>query len=198
MAILVPDKMSFSGPSASGAEGAFMIEPILNSPYPSWILCRERMQYWFHLDHRGFWFIPKAGNLHLVIELMDWVEKTLGLSDNTKFYQENTAKNVVFVEPSRFWLDCEMKKNVMTLFLRVANCYANLITERTIFKAIQAYPYANLTLPALDRFFAGFTHYVGPPLIPNPGGNIIFMGWYSTFLNKDIAFTKTLLKLPGV
>lgn len=214
MARLLDTLKMFSQSHSQSSPGGFATDVLCNSSdwegypiqfWPGWTHCREVFQLQFTLDQEGFWYFLKRGELDAVIEFMTYIERMLGITadQETTFQQAGKERRKIesgrlfFVTPSPFWKADDMRKNMLTLFLRVARIYANQDGERSFIKAMEEYEYTNKTKPALERFFLGFTKYVGPDLEPvDDDSTYISMGWFQQFAGLDSIEVKSLLKLP--
>jgi hypothetical protein len=198
MAILSDERRAFPFENVSPGYGNFAVGyRNENNSWNGWQTCREVMQLQFKLENPGLWFSYEAKELEGILEFMTWVERTLQIHDRTRFYLTEPVKYYAWVEPAWFWRSSEMRKNLFTMFLRNGRFYGAQTGPKSITQALLAYTYSKGTMLALERFFAGFTKYVGPDLVASfPNLSYIKMGWYSQFVNGTAPYIRDNLKAP--
>jgi hypothetical protein len=81
-------------------------------------------------------------------------EEILGVSNSE--IGPTQRKTISHILPSDFWVNCPMRRSLFSILLRVALKYEGDFDE-----AVEKNHYAQKTKPAIERFFAGYTHYTG-------------------------------------
>ena len=117
--------------------GMFSIYPPEDDRYfgSYWDTCREQFAKKF-LEHSFGFFLSTNENTIAVPVFISSCENLLQLNKKTIFF-ETDMKNVIFLRPSQFWMDCYMKRSLFTLLCRIGIFYKNkTITLRCSHKLI--------------------------------------------------------------
>lgn len=165
-----------------------------------WDHCREQFLGKMSANMIGFYFSHHEQKSDHVAFFINKFEKILKLScENISFsnFRKTYIDNIIWIEPSLFWLECLFKRSLLTLLLR---CSLNFDTTKCNFEdcLFGEYPECKLakdTKNALIRFMFGFTTYKGmlPHFCANGSSTLIRHGWHSEFANADISNVKNKL-----
>ena len=181
--------------------GMFSIYPPEDDRYfgSYWDTCREQFAKKF-LEHSFGFFLSTNENTIAVPVFISSCENLLQLNKKTIFF-ETDMKNVIFLRPSQFWMDCYMKRSLFTLLCRIGIFYKNKNFENQLFGEVEdvkiekisdCYKFARNTKPAIMRFFGGYNQYIGF----GPDRDDIFPekhGWVQEFQNKNHDYIKKVL-----
>jgi len=143
----------------------------INKTRIEWVACRDRFFKLLKPNMGGFYFSHKPEKLSNVIAFIQRTEKILDV-EPSEFHATNKS-HATWIEPS-FWMDCHIKRSLLTLLIRAGFNYNLLFGdyEETLFSE----PYLNKTRLAVMRFLFGFTKY-------NAAGYP--KGWYDSFHQKE-------------
>lgn len=163
--------------------GSFSLEEPIN-----WQKCRETFANSFVPNIPGFYFSYSTDRIDISDSIYNFISKTediLRISDvnldSTKISKTN-RNFAIWVEPSSFWKECEIKRSLFTIFLRCGINYSDNDYE----KALLSQKYVQDTIIAVKRFLLGFTCY-------NNGLYPLKRGWVNTFINLKKDDVKTIL-----
>jgi len=165
--------------------GSFAIdEPTIN-----WYKCREQFANRFGKDCEGMFFSHERGHEHSerVAWFMAIVEEILDLKERSE-YAKCTKNFAMWLRPSSFWLDCEMKRSLFTILLRSGLEFD--IKKNNFESALFSVNYSSETKLAVMRFLFGFTKYAPDPTIG------CVKGWWSAFKDKTEDQVKKQLVWP--
>jgi hypothetical protein len=152
----------------------------------NWHSCRDKVQVVLNPSlERGLLFTHNPGMEVHIAAFINKIENIIELRQQTIFQRTDLPK-VLRLQLSPFWLSSFMRKSFITLLLRCGARY-NSVNDN-FQQALQSINYARDTQPAIARFLAGFTHYVGVPTTD------MTMGWHRIFLHKNANFARELLK----
>lgn len=167
-----------------------------------WDHCREQFLGKMSTNMIGFYFSHHDQKADHVACFINKFEKVLKMScDNFIYsnYRKTEKENIIWIEPSLFWLDCLFKRSLLTLLLR---CSLNFDIIKNNFDdcLFGQFPECKLakdTKNALIRFMFGFTTYKGmlPHFCANANSTLIRHGWHSEFANADVSTVKNKLVL---
>lgn len=104
-----------------------------------------------------------------VAEFIGRIEEILKLRNKTEV-GPTQRRIICWLEVAPFWMAQSMRRSLFTSLLRAATEYTGDFE-----KAIESQKYLRETNLALERFFAGYTHYTGR-----------LYGWYNVFGPKII------------
>lgn len=144
----------------------------------SWIRCREYFLKSFNENQKGLFFSYHDDEYKRVAKFLNKTEEILvfaGLQsfEKSKFFETN-LNFAMWIEPSKFWMRCFMKRSLLTIFLRCGLNY-NENYEEALFST----EHSRKTKLAIKRFLYGFTNYSSRcKIIKNKG-------WVSFFKNKN-------------
>ena len=186
--------MSYGSPPP----GNFALEPISTKSI-HWDHCREQFAPKFNSSIRGFYFSHPNEKHHNVGEFLTKFEEILECKNFSTFCKTSRS-SILWVEPSRFWLDCQMKKSLLTIILRCGINY-NLDSENfdaALFDEIYIKEniWARETKKAILRFLFGFTKFTGKYIEVLEGTTIIKHGWKEEFCSLSEQDIRQRLILP--
>ena len=186
--------MSYGSPPP----GNYAMEP----PPPKsihWDHCREQFAPKFNSDTRGFYFSHHTDKHQNVGEFLTKIEEIINLKDFSTFCKTSRS-TILWVEPSRFWLDCQMKRSLLTILLR---CGQNYNFDLDNFDAalfddiyIKENQWARETKKAILRFLFGFTKFTGEYIAVTETTTIIKHGWREEFVTQKEQYIREKLILP--
>lgn len=163
----------------------------------TWEKCREQFSYKFTEVLQGFYFchVPLEG--YNVASFIAKTEEIIGFVDFLHSYAssqfcQTDRENVLWVEPSRFWSKCEMRRQLFTILLRSGMNYNPAINnyEQALWsKDKMGNNYALETQLAIMRFLFGFTQYVNDVVNYKTG-------WWTTFKDRPEQTVRKLLVRP--
>lgn len=144
----------------------------------SWIRCREYFLKSFNENHKGLFFSYREEEYKNVINFLNKTEEILIFSalqsfEKSKFFETN-LNFAIWIEPSKFWMKCFMKRSLLTIFLRCGLNYRSNYEE-----ALFSLEHTRKTKLAIKRFLYGFTNYSSKCKITRN------KGWVSLFKNKS-------------
>ena len=161
-------------------------------PTVEWFKCREQ----FHRkmtesNNSDFYFAHLPDQEKSIACFIAKVEEVIALNfplEKTNFCQTN--KNyALWVDPSSFWKECNVKLSLLTIFLRIGMFYdpssdnfdEAFIAQNAAYTESSAARNGD-TPAAIERFLYGFTKFV--PL--NEDEAKLDVGWVNLFKNKTI------------
>ena len=134
-----------------------------------WYKCRDLWQT--RMGKTDLFFLAhESGKSKNIIEFMKIVEEKLNLADRSQ-YGFTQKKFIIYIRPSKWWLQRAIKKSLYTILLRCGSNYLPL--KNNFYDALQSEKYLIDTKYALDRFLSGYTNYHGK-----------VRGWYNQFFLK--------------
>lgn len=196
------DMRAFKQPYSLPPVGNFALE-VEPPKAPHWDHCREQFAAKFNESVEGFYYSVHPNGAEDVACFLVKCEEVVGIKDLKKSYQHSTfcktGKNtILWVSPSMFWLDCEMKRSLLTVFLR---CGLNYNHEKDNFddalfsENYKENKYARETRAAIMRFLFGFTKWTD-----RPKERTEYMsskhGWHEEFRCQDNVGVRKKLALP--
>ena len=138
--------------------------------------CREYFQDESWGLRRMFFAHKPSKGKHVAAFIGD-AEDRLGITDHS-FFGPTQRYNIMWMMPSRWWMDAEMKRSLFTCLLRCGYGYNPL---RPNFEdALWSQKYMRQTEYAVRRFFNGHTRYMGKS-IPCYDDVADRVGWYDEF-----------------
>ena len=164
---------------------------------PSWDHCREQFAYKLNVETTGFFFSHNANQSDNVAGFMAKSEEILDLPERSK-YRTTDRDIVTWVEPARFWMNCWLKRSLLTIFLRCGMHYdpaADNFEDALWGPGVpgdKSREYVKLTKPAVMRFMFGFTKFV-PGDIVEPTGALQKDLWVEVFKECSVKKLKMLL-----
>ena len=151
----------------------------LDKPELNWEVCRENFSKFF--PNKGFFFSHEPKQGECIVLFLEKIEKILSLRSKSKYAKTN-LNFALWIEPAPFWLDCHMRKSLLTLFLRAGIKYHP--QEDNFQEALLSQNFIASSKNAVYRFLFGFTEFQGYPKMAVGIGK----GWNSYFKNKPDAF----------
>lgn len=166
-----------------------------------WHHCREQFAVVYTQHTPGFFFSHPPEKGENIAEFLNKFEQILGLEGLNSPYPYSTfagtgCHSVLWVEPSRFWSSCQMRRSLLTVLLRCGINYQNNFDEALFSDQYEQNLYARETKNALLRFMFGFTRYTGN--FPPPGSytSVLKHGWKEEFFKMDDAAIRRQLVAP--
>jgi hypothetical protein len=165
----------------------------------SWEKCREEFAKKFTCGQAGLFFATREATPGDVLDIAAFLLKTeaiidlpsLGLPHST-FFRTDNAK-AIWVQPSAFWMVCEMRRQVLTIFLRAGLNYA--VLKDNYEDALWAEERARESKRAIMRFLFGYVRFI-PGDIAFGEQYAVRVGWVTTFGHKDDDAIRKQLVLP--
>lgn len=154
--------------------------------------CRERFAKSFVHDTIGFYVLHKRGYNKNVAAFLLRTESILGIESKSEFATTN-RQTILWVQPSMFWKECQMKRSLLTILVRCGNNY--FLDEDNYEDALFGHEYIVPTRRAMTRFLFGFTKYVGPDI--STESSVQIKGWKSIFDGKSEEVVKSMLIWPN-
>lgn len=149
----------------------------------NWHHCREEFSKIFTKNSKGLYFscIDKEENVCAFIEKTEEIlmKGALLSIDQSKFFKTN-YNFAIWIEPSNFWMRCNMKRSLFTMLLRCGIFYNYNNYEDAIFNGNE---YSKITKNAIKRFLFGFTNCNKKQSFEGLG-----KGWASFFSNVNDSF----------
>lgn len=181
------DKRIFVSVNVEAQPGHFALE---DTPL-KWENCRERFHKAFIETTDGFYFKHHPGQSCNVASFILKTESILNESIFSRFAETN-RDTIMWIEPSKFWKCCQMRRSLLTILLRCGMLYEldKDNYEEALFKQEFIVP----TKRAVMRFLYGFTKYFGPDLTTNT--TVQISGWKAIFEAKNEADIKQMLVWP--
>lgn len=180
--------------------GQFALEPDINKTI-SWDHCREQFLGKMNVDMKGFYFSHQSHKSEDVAIFLKTIEKILEINiEEISFskFCKTDKDHIMWIEPSSFWMDCILKKSLLTLLLRVSLNFDKIKNnfDECIFGEYSENKLLKETKSAFVRFMFGFTKFDGvlPMAATNPTSNLIRHGWHGEFNYNDLAMVKRKLK----
>lgn len=171
----------------------------------NWHNCREKFLACFFSNSKGFFFSHINNNNEDIAGFIIKCEKIIQNSDNRIFentyFKKTCDEKIIWIQPSCFWLDCIIKRSLLTLLLRCSLNYK--ISEDNFDNCFFSEEFkenklARDTKNAIIRFFHGFTEFTGSQLISPDTDNqsIIKQGWHFEFTERPLLYLKQKLQKP--
>lgn len=158
------DKGSFASVKGVRYDGSWVADEFM--------YCREYFQEESHGLRRMFYVCERHKSRH-VTALISKVEDMIGVKPRS-YMGPTQRNNIMWIMPSPWWVEAEMKRSLFTALLRLGEKYQ---PEEDNFESLlfgQEYGTFNLytrtTEYAVRRFFKGYTRYMGSQ-----------DGWYHQF-----------------
>jgi hypothetical protein len=174
------------------------------SPKPIvWDNCREQFLGKMSSNMSGFYFSHHDFKSENVANFIAKFEEVICMSGTTmqySYFRRTDKINIIWIIPSNFWLDCILKRSLLTLLLRCSLNFdmKNENFEDCLFGDYSECRLAKETKNAIIRFMFGFTKYQGflPQVFMNGSSTLIRHGWHSEFVGADLSVIKNKLILP--
>lgn len=156
------------------------------------VYCREIFQD-FSGSLRRILFCHKPNKSRHIAAFMGKIEDKLKLK-NRSFFGPTQRYNVMWIMPSQWWMDREIKRSLFTCLLRCGWSYDPL--RNNFYEALWSQQYTSETKYAVQRFLRGYTRYTG-------SHNYAYdqrIGWHDTFrwggcrFEEDSPFAAALSK----
>lgn len=162
-----------------------------------WDHCREQFASKFNEITPGFFFSHPPGKSLDVGEFVAKFESITGFKQPSTFSETN-KDNILWTEPSRTWLDCQMKRSLLTIILR---CGMNYVVDEdnfddALFGDHKESVYVKETRSATLRFMFGFTRFTGNIAAITSSTSVVKHGWREEFKPLDDSTIRRRLVLP--
>lgn len=167
-------------------DGSFGID---EEPY-RFETCRERFGRQWDENTKGFYLTHPVNKGYSVATFLKKTEIILKLTEFSEYALTN-RDNILWIEPSKFWMSCRMRRSLLTILVRAGMVYEP--KEDNYEEALFTERWAKPTKRAVMRFLYGFTKYIGPTI---ENQNIETRGWKYVFDNHDEQFVKDCLVWP--
>lgn len=190
MAVFLPNKHFKQIYATTPPKGNFAIDkdPVF------WDHCREQFAPKFTQDIKGFYFSHPADKGINIAEFLEKFEIVSGFHENSRFSRTNKPE-VLWVMPSKLWLNCELKRSLLTIILRCGFNYNGENFDDALFSPrFDETLYVRDTKLAVMRFMFGFTFFTGT--YKNTSNTIHKHGWREEFQNLEEPVIKKLLVRP--
>jgi hypothetical protein len=160
-----------------------------------WDYCREQFAAKFNEFTSGFYFSHPKGKSYDVVNFFHKFETIVGISEMST-YAKTDKESILWVVPSEFWKDCQMKRSLMTIIIR---CGINYDSSKdnfddALFGDYKESVYVKETRSAILRFMFGFTKFTG--MLAPPTSTVIKHGWREEFQKLDDSVIRRRLILP--
>jgi hypothetical protein len=204
-------KKDFKQPYGAPPPGQFALD-VEHPQAPHWDHCREQFAPKWDANVTGFYFSIQKGQSESVAGFICKAETVLNLENlKTSFarsaFSKTDRETVMWIEPSLFWRECEMRRSLFTILIRCGMIYDpdRDDFEQTLFgdptflcstddKPHKAQEYARETRLAVQRFFFGFTKFVKQDFTSMDYA--YKTGWHTVFREKELATIRKMLVLP--
>lgn len=170
---------------------------------PHWDHCREQFANKFTEDMLGFYFSHHPGKSEDVAAFLTKCELIIGIDSFQKPYELSLFKKterdtILWIEPSRFWMSCPMKRSLLTAFLRCGlnyNSQADNFDDALFSLEFKENKHVRDTKSAVLRFLFGFTRFTGRINQQTPY-SIGKHGWVAEFEKDDNSNVRKKLARP--
>lgn len=117
--------------------------------------CREVFNKVFNETIKSIFFTHVADATQNISSFINLVEDQLNISakEKSQFFKTKDYSNVSAIRVSVFWLNCPMKRQLLTLFLRAGRKYS---TDKTIKDCIFEEKNYEKCWPAVELFLDGY------------------------------------------
>lgn len=161
-----------------------------------WDHCREQFASKFNEVTPGFYFSHPPGKSLDVGEFITKFESIVGIKPSA--FAETQKDTILWTEPSRFWLQCQMKRSLLTIILRCGMNYimADDNFDDALFGEYKESIYPKETRSATLRFMFGFTHFTGNVSAITSTSSVVKHGWREEFKPLDDSTIRRRLVLP--
>lgn len=182
--------------------GSFALSSLHGKPI-LWEHCRENFALKFLETTKGFFFSHLPDKTHDIANFLFKFENVVQCnlrSPELRFsqFRKTCRNNVMWIEPSEFWLNCKIKRSLLTILMR---CAMNYSTEDdnfddVLFGNYKENSYLRDTKTAFLRFMFGFTvwNFEENNQLDRKDER---HGWREEFLDLDIKKIKTRLLPPN-
>lgn len=160
-----------------------------------WVGCRDHFLNVFGFNATGFFVTVKSGECEKSPAFILKTEEILDIQklgfSNSKFSLTNRSY-VIWIEPSLFWRECEMKRSFFSALVRAGLNYC--LQKNNYEDALYSSNYFKKTKLATIRFLFGNTDFQKE----FNGRSSKFRGWVNAFSGKDEkSIRKKLLPVNG-
>lgn len=185
---IAADQKIITSPSVDGEVGSFSLE----SPF-GLEKCRERFASLFTADVKGMYML--CGDIERIHNVMCFLTKCeLVLETTPSTFAYANRSHILFIAPASFWMDCVLKRSLLTIILRCGIKYQR--EEDNFEEALFEHEHVKNTKNAVIRFMYGHTRYVGVPIKESVHSTIHSKGWVKNFRDSTVDFARENLVLP--
>lgn len=154
--------------------------------------CRERFARQWNENTDGFYFKHPENKGDSVAAFLRKTEIILKQEHYSNFAKTN-RDTVLWIEPSKFWKSCRMRRSLFTILIRAGMNYNPSIDDYE--QSLFSYKWAKATKIGIMRFLYGFTKYAGPK-IDDKIGSLETRGWKFVFESQTEQSIIDFLKWP--
>lgn len=165
---------------------------------PVWDHCREQFASKFTESATGLYYSVYTNRGEDVAEFLFKCEELIGFKEEKSSFCKTDKSTIIWIQASKFWMNCQMKRSLLTVILRCGLNYNSDIKnfdEALFSDNFKENKWARETKSAVLRFFFGFTKWLGVEKQYTP-----FMalkhGWHEEFHCQDNSFVRQKLILP--
>lgn len=167
-----------------------------------WDHCREQFAAKFNELTPGFFFSHPSGKGQDIAEFVTKFEaitfSRMRKPHDYSSFSKTTKETILWVAPTPFWLNCLMKRSLLTIILR---CGINYVADTdnfddALFGDYKESVYAKETRSATLRFMFGFTNFTGSPQNVGSYSSVVKHGWREEFQKLDDCTIRRRLALP--
>jgi uncharacterized C2H2 Zn-finger protein len=128
-------------------------------PEVQWTHCRDIFQDIsdYSIEEKGMWFCCRPENIENVCVFIDRVEKKINIK-NRSVFKRTPYPNVLWIQPSLFWINDYIRRSFFTLCLRCGMQYRRS-KDNFDHAMYEHYEISKQTKPAIKRFLSGYTFY---------------------------------------
>lgn len=181
----------------------------IDEKYPkalNWQNCREKFLANFYCQSKSIFFSHYDNSHEDIARFIFKCESILQQSNNSiafefTLFKKTTCEKIVWFQPSEFWLNCILKRSLLTLLLRCSlnyKIYDDNFDDCLFSEKYEENKLARETKNAILRFFYGFTEYKGNQSLATNIENesIIRQGWHHEFKDRTLCYLKQALQKP--
>ena len=185
---------------ANPPEGSLALHPVHDKGI-HWHHCREQFAARFNESTPHFYLAHPLRKDKDIAQLLNSFESIVASNINTPFehtvFAQTNRKTILWIKPSRFWVDCQIKRSLLTLVLRCGKNYEIRKNnfDDALFGNYKECQYLKETKPAVLRFMFGFTKYVGRINV-SAYETVQKHGWREEFYRLDSPSIRKKLTLP--
>jgi len=153
--------------------------------------CRERFATMWNANTEGLFFKHDSGQGQGIAAFIRKTEQIVHQTRYTQFALTN-KNSILWIEPSKFWMRCRMRRSLFTILLRSGRMYRPDADnyEEALFSDV----YIARTRYAVMRFLYGFTRYTGER--PSGGHNLESRGWDAILAARGKTYFKQHFHAP--
>lgn len=174
--------------------GHFALEPDPSKTI-HWDHCREQFAAKFNEKTEGFYFSHPENKGENVANFLIKFEDIIELEVFSTFSKTN-KDTILWIDIAPFWLNCFMKRSLLTILLRCGINYDSDFDEALFGTQFKESIYTIETKPAIMRFMFGFTKFTGQE-VSGAFQSVIKHGWKEEFQKLDNFTIRNKLVSPN-